>query len=223
MQIKSVIFDLDDTLYNEKMFVINGFKKVSLHLNGLTGVEFYDIYKFLLNDLIKNGRGENFNSLVNFYNLENLVSIDELLNIYRTNDFKLDLYEDAKFTLNYLGPNYKLGLITDGNVVTQKRKITNLSICNIFDKIIITDEYGVSFRKPNEKAYLNMLNYFNHYPEESIYVGDNPYKDFINAKKIGMKTIRLIRGAYRNISIESDYEADIQIKYLTEIISHIED
>ena len=36
---------------------------------------------------------------------------------------------------------------------------------------------------------------------DMYYIADNPLKDFINLKKVKIKTIRLMRGTYKNLKI----------------------
>ena len=48
-----------------------------------------------------------------------------------------------------------------------------------------------------------------------IYIGDNPNKDFVNIKKIGIKTIRVLTGNYKNLILSEKFEAEITIKNLT--------
>ena len=44
------------------------------------------------------------------------------------------------------------------------------------------------------------------------YIADNPLKDFINLKKVKIKTIRLMRGTYKNLKISKKFDADHKIK-----------
>jgi ribonucleotide monophosphatase NagD (HAD superfamily) len=50
-----------------------------------------------------------------------------------------------------------------------------------------------------------------------IYIGDNPNKDFINIKKIGIRTIRVLTGGFKEIFLENHFEAEITIKSLDQL------
>ncbi len=91
---------------------------------------------------------------------------------------------------------------------------------NIY-KIIVTDDYGVGYGKPHEKSYKEMLEYFNVEPSECIYIGDNPNKDFVRAKELGMKTIRIIHefGDHINDEVSIDFEAELVFKKLIDILT----
>ena len=53
-------------------------------------------------------------------------------------------------------------------------------------------------------------------PEETIFVGDNPEKDFPGAKKLGIKTVRINRGKYENKK-SSSLTVDYEIQNLNEL------
>ena len=50
-----------------------------------------------------------------------------------------------------------------------------------------------------------------------VYIGDNPNKDFIACNKVGMKTIRLQNGEYKNLVKKFPYEAKYKIKNLKNV------
>ena len=47
-----------------------------------------------------------------------------------------------------------------------------------------------------------------------IYVGDNPKKDFVNLNKKGSITIRILRGNFKNLKANKNYNAKYFIKNL---------
>lgn len=216
--IKLVSFDLDDTLYNEKNFVLGGFSEVCTYLAGKYNTDYYILYREIQNILLQKGRGEVFNLLCEAYDFDEEIS--ELVNIYRKAKPNLKLYEDSIFVLSELKQKYKLGLITDGLAMVQWNKIKLLKIEQYFDKIIVTDDIGRDFWKPNEFAYSEILRYFNINASEAVYVGDNPNKDFIGAKKVGMKTVRIIRksGDHIGTRLAAEYEADYEIAGMKKLL-----
>jgi len=118
-----------------------------------------------------------------------------------------------------------LGLITDGDKGAQLNKIKLLDLQKYMNKIIITDEYGKEYWKPSIKPFKMILEYFNIDSKESIYIGDNPNKDFIPCKKLGINTVRIIRpiGYYSNTFLNENYEADYNIKSLLELENILEE
>lgn len=50
-----------------------------------------------------------------------------------------------------------------------------------------------------------------------VYIGDNPYKDFVGIKPLGFRTVRVCRGQYKEIVKTEEYEAGYRIKSLEEL------
>ena len=219
--IKLVIFDLDDTLYNEKDFVFGGFFEVCKYLSEKYSISFDKIFETVKKILYEYGRGKVFDILCQSYNIEE--DIDTLVSIYRNASPKLILYKDSELVLNALKDKYKLGLITDGMASVQWNKIKLLGIENYFDKIIVTDDYGRAFYKPSESSFLHMLKSFKLNSKEAVYVGDNPNKDFIGARKAGLYTVRIIRevGEHKDVRLSSEYEADFLISNMEELLAFL--
>lgn len=219
--IKLIVFDLDDTLYDEFQFVQNGFKEVAKYLSNKYAIHVDELYKVMLELLNKYGRGTIFNKLCEKYNFNE--EIMNLVEIYRNAKGKFKLYDDSYEVLKKLQHNYKLGIITDGKAAVQWNKIKCLGIENFFDKIIVTDDFGREYWKPHEYSYKKMLEYFKCEPKEAIYIGDNPAKDFIGARKVGFYTVRIIRECGDNMKLEEEkgYEADFTINNLKELINII--
>jgi len=220
--IQAVIFDLDDTLYDEMQFVKGGFEAVSSYISKNSGVNQNTVYQLLLDVLEKYGRGKIFDIALKKLGLYNEKLIPKLVEIYRKHIPNLILYPDAEtvlYTLRKRG--YKLGLMTDGNVEVQRNKVKALKIGDFFDCIVFSDEYGVEKRKPNPLPYQKAIKRLKIEPKEAFYVGDNPYKDFITAKKMGMVTVRILRGEYKNTNVSVLYDADHSINDLSEILKLI--
>ncbi|NMM61288.1 HAD-IA family hydrolase [Clostridium sp. P21] len=230
--IKTIIFDLDDTLYRERDFVYGAFKKVCEYLALKFNKDYEKLYNSTIDILNIQGRGRIFNMLCDKYNINE--DISNLVDIYRNAKSSLTLYGDALYFLeecslgnialekNSLGNKrveFNLGIITDGKASVQWNKIKALKLQNYIDKIIVTDDYGLDYWKPNEFAYKEMMKYFNCEAEECIYVGDNPNKDFIGARKVHMHTVRVIReiGDHMSTFLDETYEADFIIKSLYEL------
>lgn len=220
--IKLIIFDLDDTLYDEFQFVENGFKEVAKYLSNKYAIHVDELNKAMIELLNEYGRGAIFNKLCEKYNFNE--EIMNLVEIYRNAKGKFKLYEDSREVLKKLRYNYKLGIITDGKASVQWNKIKSLGIENYFDKIIVTDDFGREYWKPHEYSYKKMLEYFQCEPKEAIYIGDNPTKDFIGARKVGLYTVRIVRECGDNMKLkeEKGYEADFTINDLSELIGIIQ-
>lgn len=216
--LKAVIFDLDDTLYPEKQFVMSGFNLVSNYISDKYDFEYDLVFNILKNDFENGLRRKNFNTLLEKLKIKNL-SLYKLIQCYREHKPSLSLYSDAETLLNEIKDKFKLGMITDGHIITQNNKIEALEIKDYFDTIIINDiSQGMSKKK--QQPFITALKALKVDSESAIYVGDNPLKDFVKAKKMGIMTIRIKRdyGEYSNINVSKDYEADYVVSDLLKII-----
>jgi len=211
--IKAVIFDLDGTLFDEKDFVKSGFRAVSVYLAAKYRINEDIIYDYLMREFDLGLRRKNFDALVKNFSLTE-ETVSDLVKVYRMHRPNVRLYSDAEALLSHLrDEQYRLGLITDGNAITQRKKIQALGLANSFDEIIITEELGEGCQKPSDVAYKLMIRKLNVRPEECVYVGDNPVKDFIPAKKLGITTIRVRRGNgfHDLMDVPKELDADYQV------------
>ncbi len=93
-----------------------------------------------------------------------------------------------------LGKRYKMGVVSDAQWVFAEPEMSILGLDQFFDNIILSSRFG--FKKPDIRLFQIAMERSLSIPEESVYIGDNPYKDLIGAKKAGMKCI-LFRSEYK--------------------------
>ncbi len=202
-----IVFDLDDTLYNEIDFVKSGFKEISDYL----GNNIY--YDFMWNLFLKKGSGKIFNKLIEKFNINE--DITKLIEIYRFHRPNIKLNEDAINLLKF-AKSYKTALITDGHYITQKNKFISLGLDEYIEYPIFTDFFHTS--KFEEKPFVMVMKYFKN-EDKFIYIADNPKKDFTFPIKFNWFTIR-----YKNPNgIYKSYpnNANIEVYSLEEIITII--
>jgi len=216
------LFDLDDTLYNEKQFVKSGFAKVAEFIEEKFSINKKVFYEILIDIYNYGSRGNIFNLALKRKNIifdEELICL--ILKIYREHNPKIKLNKDIKLLLTKIRKIYSLGIITDGYFEVQKKKVHALKLEELFDSIIYTDQHGREYWKPNVLGYkLALKELGDILPEEAVYIGDNPYKDFIGAKKMGILTIRILNSGreYSKIRLGKAYEADYDVGKLSKIM-----
>ena len=179
--ILGVIFDLDDTLYSEKQYVRSGYKAVAKLLGD-------EAFADRLWRYFKNGKPA-IDELLNELGCEERK--EECLKAYREQIPEIKLYDGvADMILELKSKGIKVGIITDGRVSGQKRKIQALGLDKLIDDIIITDELGgTQFRKPCDITFRIMQHRWGIPFEQMVYVGDNAEKDFQAPKQLGMRTL----------------------------------
>ena len=174
-----VIFDLDDTLYSEKEYIRSGFVEV-----GNMYPFIHDLPNRLWNAFLDGKPAFDF-----VLSQEGLIREKEkCLDIYRNHFPHIHLYPGVKEMIYRIKANKMVGIITDGRPEGQRAKIKALGLEN--ENVVITDELGgIEYRKPCEKAFVLMKEYFRTDFSRMAYVGDNMKKDFTAPVKLGMRSI----------------------------------
>ncbi len=211
-----IVFDLDDTLYEELAFVRGGFKAVANFLGHKFNLQPQKLYKQMLVG-IQGGRGRIFDDILRQNGFFSKKLVKKCISVYRQHKPEIRLYRDAErfFKKSNNCPVY---IVTDGNKIVQKNKIAALGIGNKVKKVFITRQYGIKNEKPSPYCFSKICLLEKVAPKEIVFIGDNPHKDFVGIKSLGFKTIRVRRGNYACINLSKKYEADREIKNLTELI-----
>lgn len=185
MKIRTVVvFDLDDTLYNEIDYLKSAYKEISIKISKTALVDPQIIYNQMLKDFYDEKNV--FEAIIKKYNLS--IGIDKLLIVYRNHKPNLKLSKDRKKVLDELKERgIAIGLITDGRSKQQRSKIGALQLENWMSEIVISEEFGSE--KPNINNYKHFENLFGN--ANYYYVGDNIKKDFIAPNKLGWTTVCL--------------------------------
>ena len=117
-----IVFDLDDTLYDEITYVRSSLFEVSLYLSEKLHISKDIIYSNLNEVLEINGRGKVFDIVLTNYGIYSKSEVKRCLSIYRSNNPKIKLFDHAISCLERFKYYHKY-LVTDGNKVVQKKKI----------------------------------------------------------------------------------------------------
>lgn len=216
-----LIFDLDDTLYEELTYVESGFRAVARYGSEIFGLEYAVSYQVLTEILRKHGRGKIFDRWLDLYRLTTRERVKKCVQIYRQHLPDIHLYPEAREVLSKFSRTNSLFLVTDGNKLVQSRKVEALGISSYFRKIYITHRYGLKASKPSLICFERIKNLMGVQWKDMIYVGDNPKKDFVSLKAQGMKTIRVHTGQYREVLADDMHSADISISNISCLKHHL--
>ena len=218
--IKLLIFDMDDTLYPELEYVQSGFNAVAgeLIIKGFNKPMIEIINE--LNELFSS----NHNNIIDRF-LSNhpqfTIYREVLIEKYRYHSPTIDLKDEVKQLFIWTKSNFHLGLITDGNSLTQKNKVKALGLENYFEQIVYTDELGLGYSKPHPRGFQVIMDHFNVNENEVVFVADNPSKDFLIKKDIKLTTVQLIlgNGMYKSL----DYKDGLIPDYVVQTYGELRD
>jgi putative hydrolase of the HAD superfamily len=83
--------------------------------------------------------------------------------------------------------NLKLGVITNGQSIRQRRKLAALGLDRSFDTILVSSEEGV--RKPDAEIFRRALARCRVAAHETLFVGDHPVADVEGAHRAGLLAV----------------------------------
>lgn len=210
--IKAVVFDMDDTLYPEREYLISGFKKISDFFYVEYGINGVAEVLLELFDTDKKRVYERFLDKIGKINDNDLLA--KMIEIYRENKpAELHFFNDVLPLFSRLKKNHiKIGVITDGRVDGQQNKVDALSLSTYAECIILTEKFGGEiYRKPHPISFINMAQKLEIDYTEMLYVGDNPVKDFAISEVLPIKTVEIERD--RKIHDCKDYLKGIKPHY----------
>ena len=214
----AVIFDLDDTLYDERLFMRGGFQAVAAELEH-RGVGTRTLLAEQLLTWHTAGQRERvLNLLAEEHNFP-AEWIPELAQLHREHPPQLEFYADFLRFHVLQSHRWRFGCVTDGHAAVQARKLQALSAEKYLHTIIITDQWGREYWKPHPRALIECCRRLEVPPERAVFVGDNPARDMRAARAAGLKSIRIRHpGAYfAQIEPERGDEPDGEITSLDDL------
>ncbi|HEY3782754.1 MAG TPA: HAD family hydrolase [Fimbriimonadaceae bacterium] len=218
---EGIVFDLDDTLYFERDYVASGFAAVGFELESRFGVSVLELQSFLWQNFLKGVRGNAFDLLLQSYPLIAIEPL-EMVEIYRSHRPTIALSDQNSQLLAVLKGGYRLGIITDGLLITQSNKVEALGLKEMIDEVIYTDSLGPGHSKPSPLAFETIEKMWGLSGRRLTYVADNPAKDFASPKRLGWNTVRLRCEGQLHYEIEpkdSDHSPEREITILTQLLS----
>jgi putative hydrolase of the HAD superfamily len=197
---RAVIFDLDDTLYRENDFVLSGFRAVGKWALQTLSIPEEDGLAYLSYLHSQGIRGNTLNRWLAYYGHLDPVLLNDAIEVYRNHVPKIRLFPEAAVLLPRLREEFLLGIVSDGALRSQQNKIIALGLNDMIDAVVLSDVWGRDFWKPSTRPFLEVLQILGVDSSEAIYIGDNPVKDFLGARRSGIATawVRRASGEYRH-------------------------
>ena len=210
-----VVFDLDDTLYQEDDYNQSGVIAVSRELARLYGL---DITQQLLT--VREENGDVWSKACELLDLPESVK-ESLLWIYRMHQPQIALQSNVSELMASVSDIAKqVVILTDGRSIMQRKKLDALGLLQY--PIYISEEY--SSPKPNIERFERIMSDF--YSLNYVYIADNPVKDFVGPNSLDWRTIGL-RDSGRNIhpqvigGLNDEYLPDVWVNELDEIVDQL--
>lgn len=212
-----VIFDLDDTLFDEWTYVLGGLSAAAKHLTQIFNTK----AEVILEGLVQEAKGDRSKVFDRFFMLKGLISptlVKRCISIYRGHTPQISLYPEARECLTRLKKHHHpLYVVTDGNKIVQKKKFEALGLNKWIKQCLYTNAYGLKHCKPSPYCFQKICNIEKTSPSNVVYIADNPIKDFVGIKPLGFHTIRVMTGRFQELEIGGRFEAEMRISDLNEL------
>ncbi|WP_185969290.1 HAD family hydrolase [Aliiglaciecola sp. M165] len=184
MSIEAIIFDLDDTLYDETLY-LKSVLRVFASMQGLELKEFPDFSAAQL----RRGKGDILLTLLDILGLHDKASHDVLFEIYQSATVSISVRQGVETLLTDLkSKGKKVGILTNGVTSVQKNKVACLNLATRVDSIQYARSCGIEFEKPHPRAFLRICEDLEVNPENAVMVGDNWENDILGALSVNMQT-----------------------------------
>ncbi len=123
------------------------------------------------------------------------------------------LFEGTLELLDYLQPNYRLHIITNGFDVVQQKKMSNSGISDYFSVVLTAESAGV--KKPHQDIFIKALAMAGVNAENALMIGDSYEADIAGALELGMQAIHF------NSHQEAKHSSCLMVESLAEIKQYL--
>jgi len=217
MDEKIIVFDLDDTLYKERDYVMSGYRSVARAMARRFGFNPRATLRAMLDPARRMRPFEALNMWLQRGDL-----VEEMVRIYDNHKPDITLQTSALDALAALKKRgVRMCLITDGSSKRQRAKIKALGLEDFFapKDILISEETGTD---KTQQVTFERMELRAPYCKDWTYVGDNVAKDFYWPNRLGWNTVMLRddgRNMYRqDIDVPASYRPKQVIDYLRDLL-----
>ena len=202
-----LIFDLDDTLYDESRFVEGGLKAVAHLGQARWGWDAAESLEALQEILAREGRGAVFDRWLERHDAWSRGRVRDCVRAYRNHAPDIQLFPAGRRMIDRYRSRGPLYLVTDGHKIVQRNKVDALGLWPEFRRIFITHRFGLAAAKPSTHCFERIKADAGCEWQDMIYVGDNPAKDFVKLNPLGMTTVRVLTGTHSKVPALAGHDA----------------
>ena len=204
-----ILFDLDETLYDYVMAA----KKAGVKIAEMLGIEhgkylrLYDQAKRIVYEKFPYTHLK-FSKRLVFEEMKKIIGKLKLTPEYLEKVYWETIFEEIKpydgvvETLRVLSERYKLVIASNGFRSIQVEKLKRMKLSPFFEYVICSEEAGVN--KPDTGFFKYLLGKIGASPEHCVMVGDSPFDDIRGANNIGMRSVRVRMGLFKNVDCNDE-------------------
>jgi HAD superfamily hydrolase (TIGR01549 family) len=226
--IRSVLFDIDDTLFDRKSAVKEALRGIARELPDLfEGIPEEKVFTSFHEadenarvdfdrgepgEIVRDRRSKSFLSALGLPETQSKTITDLYINSFPKISSPV---RDAPRVVEVLSEEYSLGIISNAYPDVQYNKLKGIGLLEYFDVIILSEEIGI--RKPEKAIFLKAAELLGNAPSECLFVGDSFDTDVVGSAESGMRSCWFNPEGepITDVGIQPDYV----ISSLTELLS----
>jgi putative hydrolase of the HAD superfamily len=214
--IETILFDLDDTLIEELEWARGGWALVARALADRAGRPPAELERMMAGFFAADHGGV-LDRLAGAVGLDQRALAD-CIELYRTGRRPLSVTADAETALAFAGAR-RTAIVTDGLERTQRTKVECAGLAGRVEEIVYTGALGPGAGKPSTTGFAVALRRLGMPARSALYVADNPRKDFVGPRRLGMRTLQVRRagGVYAGETAPPGGEAEAVVQSLAEL------
>jgi putative hydrolase of the HAD superfamily len=197
VRVEALIFDVDDTLYEQRTWLAGAWVDVAAAAAQTHGI---DEAAFLHALQQVAARGSDQGGIIDQALVQCGADIPAkpLVEVFLAHrPERLPLLPGVAAMLAELREGgVPVALVTDGALSTQESKLAALGLDYLAGTSVLSDRFGRQFRKPHPRPVLEALALLGSAPEVTVMIGDRPTKDVAAAAGAGVRAVRVRTGEY---------------------------
>jgi len=190
----TVVFDLDDTLYQEVDYVDSGVRCVCGHIKRLYGLDLYPLVK----EALALNPKTDWLAFTCSHAALLAETKESLLWMYRLHEPNIRLSDACLLALQQIKATASaVAVLTDGRSITQRLKLKALGLDGW--PAYISEDYGAP--KPSPQRFKAVEDHFR--SQHYVYVADNIKKDFVGCNPRGWISVGM-KGSHRYVHRQAE-------------------
>lgn len=188
---RAVVFDLDDTLYPFRRFVLSGFAACARRLARRRGVDGRRAFRWMVRAFRGDAQGREVQTALQMMGLPDRLTPGLVESIIWGKELNLRLPVSSRCALADLrARGWRIGILTNGDPAVQARKVDALGLAPYVDAIVFATEHGSG--KPEPAAFREIARRLHVRADRTVFVGDDEWCDVSGARLAGMRPVRFI-------------------------------
>lgn len=213
-----LVFDLDDTLYDEATFVDSGFRAVAAMLATRYGLDADELTARMRALLAEHGRGQVFDLALAESGITDPAVVADCVTTYRSHVPTIAMRPEVENMLGGLATaGQRMYVVTDGDPRVQRAKAAALELERFITDVYPTWESGLEAAKPSLACFEVIREREGAEWTDVVYVADDPSKDFVSLNRAGATTVRVHTGRFADTAAADGYDAQHHVSDVTEV------